>query len=157
MAARAGMRSRTPWAVKLRPEQKPRLVRNPNGPGRMLVPTPMLVAAEIRKVRRGSLLTPSRLRERLARAAGAATTCPLTTGIFLNIIAGAAEEARAAGRRPTAPWWRVVDDNGRLNDKRPPGTRRQAQLLKAEGHRIIKGKRPGDLLVMPARGIPASR
>jgi hypothetical protein len=151
------MRSRTPWAVKLRPGQKPMLVKNPNGPGRMLVPTPMLVAAEIRKVRRGSLVTPARLRARLARDAGAATTCPLTTGIFLNIIAGAAEEERAAGRRPTAPWWRVVDDNGRLNEKRPPGTQRQAQLLKAEGHRIARGRRPGEQLVVSARGIATPR
>ena len=68
----------------------------------MLVPSPMLVAEELRRVRRGKLITPAELRRRLARRTGAETACAMTTGICLSIVAGAAEEQLAAGRRPVA-------------------------------------------------------
>jgi hypothetical protein len=133
--------SRTPWVDKLRPELEPKVVDAPRGQGRMLVPTPLLVAAEVRKVRRGSLVTPSRIRAALARKHGADVTCPLTTGIFLNILAGAAEEQIAAGRRPLAPYWRVVEEDGSLSLKRPAGPERQASRLRAEGHRLARTPR----------------
>jgi hypothetical protein len=130
--------SRVPWVTKLRPDLEPKLVPNPYGAGYMLVPTPLVVAEELRKVRRGGLVTPAHLRERLAKRFGAAMTCPLTTGIFINILAGAAEEDLAAGRRVTAPYWRVVDDQCRLSEKTPPGPVRQAARLRSEGHRVVK-------------------
>jgi hypothetical protein len=133
------MRSRTSWLPKLRPAQEPKLVKNPRGKGRMLVPTPLLVAEEVRRVHKGHLLTPRELRDRLAARAGAEVTCPLTTGIFLSIIAGAAEEQLGAGKRPVAPYWRVVGEDGRLNPKWPPGPAKQAERLRAEGHRIAPG------------------
>jgi hypothetical protein len=132
------MRTRTSWIPKLRPEQEPKLVKDPHGTGRMLVPTPLLVAEEVRRVRRGRLVTSRDLRERLAARTGADVTCPMTTGIFLSIIAGAAEEQLAAGKRPVAPYWRVVGDNGRLNPKWPPGPERQAERLRREGHRVTR-------------------
>ena len=131
------MRSRTPWRLKLKPEQQPKLV--PDRRGRMLVPTPLLVAKTLRRVPAGRLITPAQLRARLARQAGADLTCPMTTGIFLNILAGATEEALAEGRRPVAPYWRVVDEKGRLPPKFPPGSARQAVHLRKEGHRVSQG------------------
>jgi hypothetical protein len=134
------MRSRTSWIPKLRPEQEPKLVKDPHGKGRMLVPTPLLVAEEVRRVRKGRLLTSRDLRERLAARTGADVTCPMTTGIFLSIIAGAAEEQLATGKRPVAPYWRVVGENGRLNPKWPPGPERQAERLRREGHRVSRDR-----------------
>jgi len=128
------MRSRTPWRLKLHPEQVPKVV--PDRRGRMLVPTPLLVAGALRRVPRGRLITPAALRTRLARRAGADFTCPMTTGIFLNILAGATEEALADGRRAVAPYWRVVDEQGFLPSKFPPGRARQAAHLRTEGHGI---------------------
>jgi 6-O-methylguanine DNA methyltransferase, DNA binding domain len=130
------MRSRTPWKLKLHPEQQPKVVADPRG--RMLVPTPLLVARALRRVPVGRLITPAQLRARLARTAGADSTSPLTTGIFLNIIAGATEEALAEGRRALAPYWRVVDDRGCLPAKFPPGQALQAAHLRAEGHRVSR-------------------
>lgn len=130
------MKSRKPWVEKLRPDQKPKLVRNPRGKGKMLVPTPMLVAAEVRRARKGQLITPITIRERLAKKFKADVTCPLTTGIFLSIVAGAAEDDIAANRRVTAPYWRVVTEKRRLNPKFPPGEKRQAEHLRAEGHKV---------------------
>ena len=137
------MRSRTPWAAKLHPACQPQIVASRRG--LMFVPTPLLVAAELRRVPRGRLITPALLRERLARRAGVDLTCPMTTGIFLNIVAGATEEAIAEGRRPVAPYWRVVDDAGRLPPKFPPGRERQAEHLRSEGHPISRDGRVRDV------------
>ena len=128
------MRSRTPWRLKLRPDQVPKVVKDRRA--RMLVPTPLLVARALRRVAAGRLITPAILRARLARAAGADLACPMTTGIFLSILAGATEEALAEGRAAVAPYWRVVDERGGLPAKFPPGRARQAQHLRREGHRV---------------------
>lgn len=125
---------RVPWVTKLRPELEFKLVPNPRGHGTMLVPTPLLVAEEIRRVRRGRLVTPAELRARLARRFGADQTCPLTLGILLHIVAGASEERLAAGKRAIAPYWRVVEGTGKLNPKIPFGPSRQAMHLRREGH-----------------------
>ena len=132
---------KVPFATKLRPEQKIDLVDNPRGPGKMLIPTPMLVAEEMRKIRKGQLKTPSAIRESLAMKNGAQVACPMTTGIFINIVAGAAEEDIAAKRKPVAPYWRVVPENGRLNPKLPYGEERQAKHLRAEGHKVTRDKK----------------
>ena len=57
----------------------------------------------------------------------------MTTGIFVRIAAEAAEEARRAGARSVTPYWRVLKEGGKLNDKFPKG---QAARLRREGHRI---------------------
>lgn len=133
------IKSRKPWKVKLNPDQLPRVVQARQG--RMLVPSPMLVAESLRRVPTGKLITPAQLRARLARKAGVDITCPMTTGIFLSIVAGATEEALAEGRRAVAPYWRVVDEKGRLPPKFPPGRPRQAEHLRAEGHRLTRDYR----------------
>ena len=133
------------WTAKLRPEQEPKLVKDGSKGGTMLIPTPLLIAEQLRRVRRGQLITAATLRERLAEKFGADRTCPLTTGIFLSIVAGAAEEQIAAGERPVAPYWRVVDERGRLNPKFPPGTDRQAMHLRGEGH-VVKRMKGSDRL-----------
>ncbi|OAI41834.1 hypothetical protein AYO41_05185 [Verrucomicrobia bacterium SCGC AG-212-E04] len=132
-----GMRhSARPWREKLRPDLAPKICDDPRGRGRMLVPTPMLVAGAIAKIRRGRLLTVPELRNELAAKAGADFACPLCTGIFINIVAGAAEDDVAAGRKPLAPYWRVIRDDGTLSEKPPPGPARQAHWLRAEGHKM---------------------
>ena len=40
-----------------------------------------------------------------------------------------------------SPYWRVVKDGGKLNDKFPDGITLHADLLESEGHTIIKQKR----------------
>jgi hypothetical protein len=128
------------WVTKLRPDLQPKVVPDGKGSGTLLIPTPLLVAEEVRRVRRGRLVTAAAIRDRLAERFGADRTCPLTTGIFLSIIAGSAEEQLAAGRRPVAPYWRVVDERGRLNPKFPPGVDRQAMHLRREGHRLERAR-----------------
>ena len=133
------MSSTGSWTAKLRPELEPKIVEKSGI--QMLVPSPMLVVEELRRVRKGRLVTPATLRDRLARRTGAETACPMTTGICLSIVAGAAEEQIAAGRRPVAPYWRVVEASGSMRPKNPAGPAAQARHLRSEGHRLTR--RPG--------------
>jgi hypothetical protein len=136
--------SRTPWRQKLeRPNVPlPKIVRVPEkwrkrfGTGTMAIAHPLDVDALIRKVPRGKLVTQAQLRERLARRYGADHTCPLTTGIFVRIASEVAEEDRRAGKKSIAPYWRVLRDDGSLNEKFPGGVGAQARRLRAEGFRL---------------------
>lgn len=134
-------RGKKSYKEKMRPEMEPQVTDDPKGRGVMLIPTPMLVDGVVRSVRKGKLITPSKIRERLAAGQGTHLTCPLTTGILLNIVAGAAEEDLAAGKKRVTPYWRVVKDNGALCEKFPLGVERQRDLLESEGHRVVKPKR----------------
>ena len=58
-----------------------------------LIPTPRVVDAYIRAIPSGSSRTIGDMRETLAKQHGADFTCPLTSGIFLRIVAEAAHEA----------------------------------------------------------------
>ena len=131
-------RSRKSWAEKLRPDMRHEVAPDQKGRGLMLFPTPMLVAEEISAIPQGALLPMSALRFRLARRFKADLACPLMTGIFYNLVAGAAEEQLTAGATPLAPYWRVVLDDGTLSPKTPAGPEIQAKRLREEGHAITK-------------------
>jgi len=118
------------------------------GGRRILVPTPRLVDELVRTVPKRRLITVGRIRQQLAKAFHADSTCPLTTGIFLRIISEAAEEDRQAGVKRITPYWRVVKDDGALNPKFPGGTEAHAQKLKEEGHEIEVGKGKAVLRVL---------
>jgi alkylated DNA nucleotide flippase Atl1 len=126
--------------------QEPKLVPVPPkmsrfGKGMMLIPTPKLVDGVIRKIPRGKLITVGAIRKKLAAEHGADVTCPLTTGIFIRIVAEAAEEARAQGAKRITPYWRVVRDNGELNPKFPGGVSLQTRYLRAEGFTLVRDRK----------------
>lgn len=135
------------WRAKLEREHAshgkiepvPRLWRKRLGQGTLLIPRPLDVDAEMRRVPRGRLTTVSRLRARLAEQAGADHACPLTTGIFMRIAAEAAEEDRAAGKRRITPYWRTTRDDGGLQERYPGGAGAHARRLRAEGFTIVRG------------------
>ncbi len=111
-------------------------------PGRMLIASPLAIQAVIAKIPKGKVLTMGHLRQRLAAAHHADYTCPLTTGIFLRIVAEAAVEDQAAGKKNNTPYWRVVKEDGSLLDKLPGGITAQKLLLKQEGHSFTNHKTP---------------
>jgi|TARA_B100002003_G_C14023123_1_gene493333 hypothetical protein len=106
----------------------------------MLIPEPQKIDSLVREIRQGSVITMSNLRTKLARDAGADMTCPMTTGIFLKIVACAAEEDRELGN-DVAPYWRVIKDDGKLNDKFPGEIIHHAELLEFEGHQVQKNRK----------------
>jgi hypothetical protein len=141
-------KSRTSWREKLEKPQEAKLVKVPPkmsrfGTGMMLIPTPKLVDDLIRKVPRGKLLTVGEMRRKLAADFAADVTCPLTTGIFVRIVAEAAEEDRSNGRQKITPYWRVIKDDGSLNPRFPGGVAQQTRYLRSEGFPVSpNGKKP---------------
>ncbi len=138
--------SRTSWREKLERTDHSKIVEIPAamakrlGTGTMLIPKPLDVDALIRKTKKGKLVTVSEIRSRLARDNKVEVACPLTTGIFIRIAAEAAEEDLRNGRKRVTPYWRVIRDDGSLNEKFPGGVKAQSQRLKEEGHAIAPGK-----------------
>jgi len=123
--------------VPLSPVMRKRL----GGGSKMLIPRPLDVDTAIRKVPKGRLITTAQLREELARDSTADCTCPLTTGLFIRIVAETAEEDLRAGKKRITPYWRTIRDDGKLLEKLPGGVEAQAAKLRAEG-----------LVVEPGRG-----
>ena len=89
---------RKTWREKLEKDQQPKVVDTPPrmqkafGAGKMLIPTPALIDALMKKPPAGKLVTVNQIRERLAADFNVDSTCTLTTGMFVRIAAEAAEE-----------------------------------------------------------------
>jgi alkylated DNA nucleotide flippase Atl1 len=103
--------------------------------GTMVVSCPAEIDGLIRAVRPGEVVTLDDVRAAAARRHGATIACPVSTAIFVNMAARAAEERRLHGESPATltPWWRVLRPGGFLNPKLPGGVERQLVLLAAEG------------------------
>lgn len=106
--------------------------------GSMVVSSPREVDDFVRQLEPGEVITLDDLRAALARRHKVAVACPVSTAIFANMSARAAEERRARGvpQDDLTPWWRVLKKGGFLNPKLPGGVERQAALLAEEGVRV---------------------
>jgi hypothetical protein len=114
----------------------------------MLVPTPLLVDAYIRQIPRGTEVEVDTLKKDLAAEYHAEVTCPLTTGIFLRIVAEAAYEALQEGvpMAQITPFWRVVRPGSTTAGKLSFGTallnqQRTLEKLPMAASKVIKQKR----------------
>jgi hypothetical protein len=112
-------------------------------PGDAIVLAPPLEVDEIMKnVPKGKLITIYEICNQLAKKHGVNFCCPLTTGIFINIVAHAAEELKEKRVGKITPYWRTVKIDGVLNHKFPGGVETQRSLLEKEGFTILqKGKK----------------
>lgn len=131
---------------KLRKPQQPEIIKPlPNSvahwgpPGAsMVISTPADIDEVIRKIPKGRLATMTSLRDALSRRHKADIACPITTGIFLGIVAKAAAEMEEMGAKRVAPWWRVLKSDGSLNPRMPGGAEEQRARLQSEGFRIVR-------------------
>lgn len=115
----------------------PNAIARYGGP-KMLIAPPLAYDEIMAKVPDGKLLTADSIRDYLAKKHQADFTCPLTAGIFMNIVAHASEERGVEER----PYWRTLKKDGELNPKYPGGIERQKERLQAEGHTVVqRGKR----------------
>lgn len=107
-------------------------------PGDSVVLAPLLeVEAIMKTVPLGQLITLHEICAQLAEKHQTQYCCTLTTGIFINIVANAADEMHR-----DIPYWRTIKNDGQLNPRFPGGAERQKQLLENEGHSIIqKGRK----------------
>ncbi len=102
----------------------------------MVVPAPLEVDEIMKSVPKGKLITTDVIRKKLAKKHQTDIGCPLTTGIFTWIAAGAAGEEMAADKKNITPFWRTLKSNGELNQKYPGGIEFQSDQLKLEGFEI---------------------
>lgn len=101
----------------------------------MYIPTPLIVEEFIRNIPKGTATTLQQMRKDLAAAHNAAYTCPITSGIFLRIVAEAAYEEYGAGKIPgkIAPFWRMIDRKAPVAKKLSFGTDFIAEQRAKEG------------------------
>ena len=104
------------------------------GGTRMFLAPPLYYDKLMKKVPKGKLITSGQIREFLAKENNADFTCPLTAGIFINIVAWASYQRK----EDITPYWRTLKTNGELNNKYPEGVELQKRLLEEEGHTIIQ-------------------
>lgn len=119
------------------PEWEPKL-----GKGNILIPAPKDIERLIKQTKKGELLTVTIIRERLAKEKDVLLTAKAPMTIYLKKIGLAAEQERAQGIKNLTPYWRVLNDNGTINEKLPGGLEKQTELLLLEGHQTeLFGKR----------------
>lgn len=106
----------------------------------MVVSTPREINDLIGRVPYGHLVTLNEVRGVLAARHGTTIACPVSTAIYLNVVARAAEEQRNNGVADLTPYWRALKPGGFLNPKYPGGVEAQRRLLEAEGFSIVQGK-----------------
>ncbi len=97
----------------------------------MLISSPGDIAQYVARIPRGETRTIARLRNELARKADAQTTCPVTTSIFLRIVAEAALQDLAEGKPSdqVVPFWRVVLPDSKIAAKLSCGPDHVAHLI----------------------------
>ena len=76
---------------------------------KMLVANPEIIDEYIRQIPNGKQISIKTMRKDIALEYGADNMCPLTTGIFLRIIAEKAHEEYMQGKQKITPFWRVID------------------------------------------------
>lgn len=112
------------------------------GSGTILLPAVSEVAELMGRIPKDKVTTINELREFLARRRGASMACAIVTGIEARIVAGAAGEDEADGKKRVVPYWRTLKSKGELNEKYPGGVEEQRRRLESEGLIVIaRGKR----------------
>lgn len=97
----------------------------------MLISSPGDIAAYLARIPRGETRTIQRLRNEMARKAGAQSMCPVTAAIYLRVVAEVALRDLAEGKAldQVVPFWRVVTPDSKLAQKISCGTEHLAHLI----------------------------
>jgi len=113
------------WLDKLNENKEPKIKRIdidfadiPAG-SNMFIATPKLIDQYINEIGVGKRIDLKTLRKDLAIEHNADYTCPVTTGIFLRIVAEANYEKLQQGKHleEITPFWRVIEHNSALAKK----------------------------------------
>lgn len=108
----------------------------------VVITPPIDVDHIMKQVPKGKLITLYEICKLCAKKYNVKFCCSLTTGIFVNIVAYAAEESREKDEKDITPYWRTLKTDGMLNPKFPGGIEAQKKKLELEGFRILqKGKK----------------
>jgi hypothetical protein len=85
----------------------------------LFVGTPQILQTYIRKIPSGETRTMQRLRRDIARANRCEAMCPVSTSIFLRILAESAWDELHAGKAvdEITPFWRVIEPGSAIAKK----------------------------------------
>ena len=131
---------RKTWVEKLNPDAVPEVKRilsdfaDIKAGETMLIATPLIVNDYIRQIPKGHESSLAQMRKDLAATYHADKTCPVTSGIFLRIVAEAAWEEYQAGKafHRITPFWRMFSETSPTARKLSFGTEFLAAQRKKE-------------------------
>ncbi|MEM9600480.1 MAG: hypothetical protein AAF926_05625 [Pseudomonadota bacterium] len=83
---------------------------------KMLVATPLMVDAYIRNIPHGETKTIPEMRDAMAASEACTGTCPMSTSIFVRMVAEAALEDIADGKTVSevSPFWRMITGQDKI-------------------------------------------
>ncbi|MCA3447041.1 MAG: hypothetical protein INF93_10030 [Rhodobacter sp.] len=101
----------------------------------MLISSPGEIANYLSRIPKAETRTMDRMRNELARKAGANAMCPVTTAIYLRVVAEVALADLAEGKRleEVVPFWRVVLPDSKVAQKLSCGPDHVAHLAALDG------------------------
>ncbi len=108
----------------------------------MFVATPEIVSAYISNIPFGAFTSLQQMRKDLAAEHHADYCCPVTSGIFLRIVAEATWEDIEAGKTPeeVTPFWRMMDPKSPAAKKLTFGTDLLSTMQRKEGIVVLSAK-----------------
>ena len=83
----------------------------------MLIPTTLIIQEYINHIESGNVSDIKKMRNDLAIEYGADFTCPLTTGIYLRIVAEYNYENLSKKNFEICPFWRIIDPNSKISER----------------------------------------
>jgi hypothetical protein len=85
----------------------------------MFIATPQIIDNYIKQIPKGKKETVQTMRKDLAIENRAEYTCPVTTGIFIRVVAEANFEkyTQSGSLKGITPFWRVIEPNSTLSKK----------------------------------------
>jgi hypothetical protein len=119
------MPTKKTWIEKLHEKKEPQVKKidkdfwgYTRGDG-MYISTPQIIEDYIKQIAIGKSVDTITMRNDLAVENNAVFTCPLTTGIFLRIVAEAANEQLQQGvaLKNITPFWRMIEPNSPMAKK----------------------------------------
>ena len=85
---------------------------------KMLIPSPTLIQSYINQSEIGQSLSVHTMRKDLAMEHGADFTCPMTTSIFLRIVAEYNyHELENSNTQSICPFWRIIEPGSKIYEK----------------------------------------
>jgi hypothetical protein len=118
------LRAQKTWGEKMKGKPPHHVILEKDFAGipqgsKLHISSPDEVAAELKTITPGATLSIQAFRRRLAEKHQCDATCPVSTSIFLRIVAEHAweEYGRTGSTRDLAPFWRVVESNSPMAKK----------------------------------------
>ncbi len=117
-------RARKTWAEKMKAKPPHHVILDNDFAGipkgsKLHISCPVEVAEELKNIPSGSTMSIQAFRRRLAEKNNCDATCPVSTSLFLRIVAEHTWEefSRTGSTKELAPFWRVVESSSPMAKK----------------------------------------